>query len=100
MTPDQQDVEKHAELIDVGGSGGQLAEQLLRRCVLGRQHDLVDERARRLVAVRPLHADQLRDAEVEQLDFAAASDKDVRRLEVAMYDQVAMSMSDGEHGVD
>src|SRR6185503_6401032 len=99
MAPDEQHVKKHAELIDISGSGGELAEELLRRGVLRCEHDLVDERARRIVTFRPLRADQLRDAEVEQLDRAATSDEHVGWLEIAMYDQVAVRMGDREHGV-
>src|SRR4030095_13688120 len=95
----EQHVKKHAELIDISGGGGKLAKELFRRRVLGCEHDLVDEGARRIVTFRPLCADQLRDAEIEQLDCATASDKHVGWLEIAMHDQVAVRMSDREHGI-
>jgi hypothetical protein len=99
MATDQQHIQKHAELIHVGGGRRELAEKLLRRSVFGREHDLIDERARRFITIRPLSADQLGDAEIKQLDCAVASDEHVRRLEVAMHDQVAMRMRDRQHRI-
>ena len=99
MTAGQQHIQQHAELIDVGRGGGHVAEQLLGRCVLGRQHDLFGARRRGVVGCA-LRIHELRDAEVEQLDHAVARHEHVRRLEVAMNDQLAVRVRYGRNCVD
>ncbi len=50
---------------------------------------------RATVCVRLAHFDELRDAEVEQLQGAIARHQDVRRLQVAMDDEVLVSRMHG-----
>ena len=83
----QQQVEQHAQRVDVGGGGDVAARELLGRRVLGRQRRfaLAGERRplSRLVALQ-----QLGDAEVEQLHLAVRGHQHVGGLEVAVHDQV------------
>src|SRR5215813_5666445 len=99
MTPDEQRAEKHAELIDVSSSGGQLAEQLFRRGILRREYDFVDLGVDRFGAFRLLRANQLGDAEIEQLHGAAARHEHVRWLQIAMDDQIAVRVRDSQNRV-
>ena len=89
----QQFVEEQPKGVDVGRSRDAGAGHLLGACVL-RRHRLDtgagDDRSGVVVG------EQLGDAEVEQLDRAAIADQDVRGLEVAMDDEVAMR---GVHGL-
>ena len=77
-------VEQHAERVDVGGAADRGAADLLGRGEL-RGHDQ-EPRPREILALRP--ADQLGDAEVEQLRLAAGGDEDVGGLEVAVDHEV------------
>ena len=91
MLAGQQLEQQHAERVDVGGGGDRAAGDLLGRGVLRRQRDaaLARQQRHRLVV-----AEQLGDAEVEQLDLAVAGDQHVRRLEVAVDDQVGVGVRD------
>ena len=73
-------IEDDAELIDVGGDGDRLAAELLRAGV-GQSQDHLRRRVR---DVRK----EAGDAEVEELDFSSGGDEDVRRLEVAVDDEL------------
>ena len=84
--PAEQLVEDHAQRIDVAGRRHPAPALLLRaRVVRGQQ---AQDRGRLVQALRDVWAQQLGDPEVEQLRIAVGRDQDVRRLEVAMDDQV------------
>jgi hypothetical protein len=84
-------LEKHdAERVDVAGGAQRPAEDLLRARVLGRQ------RPAGLACQRGFlgHAgvQQLGDAEVQQLHVPGVGDQDVRRLEVAVDDELRVGV--------
>ncbi len=79
---EQELMQQHAERVDVGRGRHDLAGDLLRRRVVGREY--ANGRALDVVL------EQLRDAEVEELHGAVGRDEDVRRLDVAVHDQRAM----------
>ena len=87
----QQLEEEHAERVDVGRGGDRAAGDLLGRGVLRRQRDAALARQHRH---RFVVAEQLGDAEVEQLDLAVAGHEHVRRLQVAVDDQVGVGVRD------
>ena len=83
--------EQHAERVDVGRGGDLAAGDLLGRGVLRRQGDAALARQHRH---RFVVAEQLGDAEIEQLHLAVAVHEDVRRLQVAVDDQVGVGVRD------
>ncbi len=91
MVAGEQLEEQDAEGVDVGGGRDRAAGDLLGRGVLRRQRDtaLTGQHRHRFVV-----AEQLGDAEVEQLDLAAGGDEHVRRLQVAVDDQVGVGVRD------
>ena len=102
MAAAEQDVEQHAERVDVGRGGDLAARELLGGRVLRRERRAAVARERaRFPAARPpwrIALDQLGDAEVEELDAPLLADEDVRRLDVAMDDQTGVGVGDGiEH---
>ena len=78
--------------MSVDGRDG-VAANLLRRRVVGRHHARSDLRERPIVGC--LLAEHLRDAEVEELHGAVGRYQDVRRLEVAVDDEILMGVADG-----
>ncbi len=94
--PGEQLVQHRAERVDVRGRGHALAAHLFRRGVLRRHHAPVRERRFRIRGA--LVAEQLRDAEVQQLHDAGIGDEDVRGLEVAVHEQILVRVHDrAEH---
>ena len=99
MLAAEEDVQEHAERIDVGRGGDLSAGHLLRRRVLGgqRRAAIAGQRAR-LGGLRPpplgVPLEQLGDPEVEQLDLPIDPDQHVGRLDVAVHDQVGVCVSD------
>ena len=87
MRATEQAMQHDAQLPDVGGGGDRRRVQLFGRCVFEGQRAVAGGGG--LVAFQLLG-----DAEVEQLDPAFAIDQQVRGLEVAVDDQVAMRMAD------
>ena len=85
--------EQHAKGVDVGGRGDGLAAHLLGRGVVGRQHPHARHRPRRQLGV--VGIEQLGDAEVQELGCAVRRHDDVRGLDVAVDDQVAMCVTHG-----
>ncbi len=79
-------VEQHAELVNVGRDRDRLAAELFGGRIL-RRHRADALRRHRTEA---FFADQFGDAEIEQFRMPVAGDDDVRRLDVAMDDEVAM----------
>ena len=72
-----------------------LAADLLGRREL-RRHDAARPSAsRRRIGAAARAVEQLRDAEVEELHLAVGRDEDVRRLEVAVDDEVLVRVADG-----
>ena len=90
VLPGQEHVKQHPELIDVGSRRHRLPANLLGTSVVGRQ-----ESHRAPGSFVDLRGQELRDAEIEQLGDALCGDQDIRRLDVAMDDQAAMSRFDG-----
>ena len=82
MTAGEQHVQNHAERVDVGRRRDRIAAHLFRRGELRREGTRALDRDARIVV------EQLGDAEVEQLHVAVARDENVRRLEVAMDDEI------------
>ena len=100
MAAAEEDVEQHAQRIDVGGRGDRAAGYLLRGGVLRGERaaarGIGEGGAARL---RASLRHELGDSEVEQLHGAVGRDQDVRRLEVAMDDQIGVRVAHGlEHG--
>ena len=90
----EQLVERHAEGVDVRRRRDGVAADLLGRGVLRRHHLQPGLRLdERVLGVRLV--EELRDAEVEQLGHAVGRDEDVRRLDVAVDDEVAVGVGDG-----
>ena len=81
--------EQHdAERIDVRRGAHRIAAQLLRRGVRRRQWTVLRVDGLRRAAVRIV--EEFGDAEIEQLRFAVGGDQNVRRLDVAMDDELAV----------
>ena len=92
----EQLVHHGAERVDVGCGGDGLAAHLLRRRILGCHHLVIADREPRVGDV--LFAEELGDAEVEQLHVAALGHEDVARLEIAVHEQISVRVGDGaEH---
>src|SRR5262249_27915725 len=88
----EQLVEDDSERIDVRRGRDRLAADLLRAGVVRRHHRIHRLRSAGGPALR---IQQLRDAEVQQLGPALRRYQDVRRLDVAMDDEVAVREGDG-----
>ena len=104
MLSRDQFVEQHPQAVDIGRRGDRCTGQLLR-CSVGRRqgHDAVSSqvvggRNASLIVRRQ----QLGDTEIEQFDPASFADQDIARLEIAMDNEVAVSVmdrvTDGEKG--
>src|SRR5690606_10946372 len=86
-------VENDAERVDVGARGERVAAHLLRTRVLRRhQPKLAGDRNGDRTHPR---IQQLGDTEIKELDDAVVGDKDVRRLEVAMDDEIPVRVVHG-----
>jgi hypothetical protein len=96
MLTGQQEIQQHAQRVDIGGSGDLTSPDLFRRGILGRQRDgaLACQRAP-LVRLK-----KLGDPEVEELDLPVAGDEDVGRLQTAMDDKVGVSVRDRRQNVE
>ncbi len=89
----EQEVQEYAHGVDVGRRGDGLASHLLRRGVVrGKRAGL--PRERRVLGLPGLRFEQLGDAEVEQLHPAVGGDQNVRRLDVAVNDQIRVGVPD------
>ena len=84
----EQHVEQQPELIHIGSGRRQIPEHLLRSGVFRSQRGFID--ARRVIVGRRIRAQQLRDAEIEQLHLAVARHEYVRGLEIAVNDEVTV----------
>ena len=93
MPPSEQQVEQHAQRINIRGYGDGLAFQLLGSSVLGRQRGSTDGKGCLPFRV-VLGLDQLGYSEVQQLDVAVLTHQHVRRFEVAMHNQVCVGRCD------
>ena len=82
----EQAEQQDAERIHIGG-GGHLATLQLLGCGVLRGEGVADLLGQRLARVAAGGVQQLRDAEVQQLDLAGRGDEDVRGLQVAVQDQ-------------
>src|SRR6185503_8109111 len=87
--PSDQLIQNDAERVDVCINPDTASAYLLRCRVRG-SHE--SQRCSRLIAAALDALELLRDSKVEQLHRAVARDKDIRRLEVAMHDQVLVRM--------
>ena len=91
----EQLVGEGAKRVDVGRGRDRLAAHLLGRRVLRRHRPAAEPRQRRVVlALVARIVQDLGDAEVEQLDRAVGGDERVRRLEIAMDDEVLVRVLD------
>ena len=96
----EEQVEERSQGVDVGGGRDAAAGELLRGGVLRRQRAApLPRQGRRLAHARAVF-EQLRDAEVEELDLAVLRDEDVRRLDVPVDDEVRMGVRDGGADVE
>ena len=86
-------VENDAETVNIARRRHGFAADLFRAGVFGRHYALEGEGL--TAALRVLRVEQLGDAEVEQLWFALGGDANIRRLDVAMNDQMLVRVSDG-----
>jgi hypothetical protein len=82
----------HAERIDIRRRRDRLAAHLLRRRELGCERAAALDRHRGRRGGQ-IVSDELRDAEVQQLHAAGLRDENVRRLEIAMHNQVRVCAS-------
>src|SRR5262245_52962798 len=93
MLAAQQHVQEHAKCVYVGGGCDLPVRELLGGCELrGQQRaGLARERTTPLRFV----LEQFRAAEVEQLDLAINADEHIPRLDVAVHDQIGVSVGNG-----
>jgi len=99
MLPAEQHVQKHAERVHVRGRRDVALRQLFRGGVFrGQWRSAVSRQCARRDTWRttPLRVarDQLRDAEVQQLDLAIHADEHIGRLDISMHDQVGVRVGD------
>ena len=99
MPAGEQKVEDDAEGVDIGRGRDGAAGQLFRRRILGRERPRV-ARVSSVASPASSRLEQLRDAEVEQLHLSVAVDEDVRRLEIAMDDQVGVRVGHSRQHVE
>src|SRR6202041_3752170 len=93
----QEHVKHQAKRVYVGRRGDGPAQKLLRRRVLRRQR-LSTGLGERGGAVL---GEKLRNAEIEQLHSPFAGDEDIRRLQVAMNDEMAVCVADrSQHALE
>ena len=90
----EQFVEQHAERVDIRGGGHRVAANLLGAGVF-RRHQLQPGRGRRERLARELGIEQLGNPEVQQLGCALSDHEHVRRLDVAVDDQVLVRVLNG-----
>jgi hypothetical protein len=90
MATRQQEIEQHADRVDVGRRRDDVARRLLGRGVFRRQHARPIDR-------HGLCIQQPRDPEIQQFDGAVGRHENIRWLEIAMDDQVRVRMA---HGVE
>jgi hypothetical protein len=83
----EQLVQQDREYINVAGGRDGIAANLLRACVVGRHQSNVRLRNRECLH-QLAFIEKFRDAEVQQLRAASASDENVRGFQVTMHDQV------------
>jgi hypothetical protein len=86
----EQVLQQHAEAVDVRGRRDAPAAHLFGRGVVGREGAQVGLR----VLFGVLGVEQLGDAEVEELRRPVGGDEDVRRLDVAVDDEVTVRVRD------
>jgi hypothetical protein len=88
--------QERAERMHIGAGRRCLAAPLLGRGVVGREGAAgrLGQRRGRRAARGGVVVEQLGDAEIEQLHLPGAVDQDVRRLQVAVQDQLAVRMRD------
>src|SRR6185503_10131428 len=91
--PARKELEQYgAEREDIGCRRDRLAEQLLGRGIARRESRAHVTRQRRDVVTAD--GQQRGDAEIQQLHLALPGHEDVRRLEIAMDDEIAVSVRD------
>ena len=83
-------------MVDIGCRGDLIAAYLFGAGVLGRQRTPAGAgHGEGGVSRECIRVEQLGDPEVQQFDFPVVGDQDVRRLDVAMDDQVGVGVLDG-----
>ena len=98
-TPAGEQLEQHgAECKHICRSGDRLAEQLLGRGIARREPWPDVARQRRDIVTAA--GQQRGDAEIEQLHLALPGHEDVRRLEIAMDDEIAVGVRHGGQNVE
>ncbi len=100
MLAGQEDVEQHTQRINVGRRRHRIAEQLFRGGKFGRESTTGVAGQLAHVAERGFVLQQLRDAEIQQLNGAAVADQHIRRLDVSVDDEIGVSVGDGGQHVD
>jgi hypothetical protein len=94
MDAGEQYVEEDAERVDIGRGRHRGALDLLGRCVVGSERAAAGLRQLGRRFGRVFAAEQLGDAEVEQLHLPLGGHEDVARLEIAVEDEVAVGVRD------
>ena len=98
MAAREQQVQQHAERVDVGRRRHLAAVHLLGRGVRRRQHGIALP-CERLNTIA-LRFEQVGDAEVEQLHLPVSRDEHVRRFQVAVHDEVGVRVRDRREHVE
>src|SRR6185295_2290878 len=94
MLSGEQNVEQDSKGEDVRGGRDGPAGELLGSGVLGGERRL-PLAGRGLDGRRRVRVEKLRDPEIEQPDAAVLAHQDVRRLQIAVHDQMGVSERDG-----
>ncbi len=85
--PRQQLIQDDSQSVHVGRRSDRLAAHLLRTGIL-RRHRMGSDAGQRLRGRLTRRIQQLGDPEIEELDRALVRHQDIRRLQVAMYDEI------------
>jgi hypothetical protein len=88
----EQLIQNHAQRVHVRCGGERLAEDLFGRCVVRRER--APGKSGELGFLRLSFLQQLRNAEVQQAHLARGGNQDVRRLQVAVHDEIPMRVRD------
>src|SRR5215471_19321921 len=98
MLLSEQDIEQKPKLIHIGGSGGHLAQELLRCGIFRCECRNMKLRERDLILFLCIWIDELGDAEVEEFHYSRAGDEHVRGFQISMDHEVSVGMRDcGDH---
>src|SRR5215475_10764922 len=100
MLPGQEHVQQHAEPINVTCGCNRATRNLLRRRILRGKCRPSFPRQQGRRSSLSFTFQQLGNAKIQKLYLATLADKDVRRLNVAMHDEVGVCVSDRRQHVE